>query len=65
MEAAILIMYVFFMGFIFFYSLIQGHLVILYIKALRRKQHRNNTISKEEFEPNVTIQLPIFKKICN
>lgn len=62
MEAAILIMYVFFMGFIFFYSLIQGHLVILYIKALRRKQHRNNTISKEEFEPNVTIQLPIFNE---
>ncbi len=62
MEQVILIMYVLFMGFIFCYSLIQGHLVILYIKVLSRKKQQKKISYNNVFEPNVTIQLPIFNE---
>ena len=62
MDIVVLIFYVFFMSFIFLYSLIQGHLVILYLK--KKKRNISETIVKQDFsfEPNVTIQLPIFNE---
>ena len=62
MDIVILIFYVFFMSFIFLYSLIQGHLVILYLK--KTKINTSEAIVKQDFsfEPNVTIQLPIFNE---
>jgi cellulose synthase/poly-beta-1,6-N-acetylglucosamine synthase-like glycosyltransferase len=62
METAILSLYVFFMGFIFLYSLIQGHLVLLYLRNLKRKRFEKQEKQDDLFEPNVTIQLPIFNE---
>jgi cellulose synthase/poly-beta-1,6-N-acetylglucosamine synthase-like glycosyltransferase len=50
------------MGFIFLYSLIQGHLVLLYLKNLKRKRFEKKETQGDLFEPNVTIQLPIFNE---
>ncbi len=62
METVILSLYVFFMSFIFLYSLIQGHLVLLYLKNLKRKRFGEKEDLGDLFEPNVTIQLPIFNE---
>lgn len=60
MKEVVLGLYLFFMGFIFLYSIIQGHLVLLYLKKLKRlKKHQEVT---PDYEPLVTIQLPIFNE---
>lgn len=59
MSALILGLYIFFMGFIFLYSLIQGHLVLLYI--LKKKKEKTHS-SEEDFFPKVAIQLPIYNE---
>lgn len=59
MNYVILILYVFFMGFIFLYSLIQGHLMLLYIK---RKKSTNIPTFDSNYAPHVTIQLPIYNE---
>lgn len=47
------------MGFIFLYSLIQGHLVLLY---LRKKKDNAKTNSSPSYAPKVAIQLPIYNE---
>ncbi len=47
------------MGFIFLYSLIQGHLVLLY---LRKKKDNTKTDSDTDYMPKVAIQLPIYNE---
>ena len=59
MSAIILGLYIFFMGFIFLYSLIQGHLVLLYF--LKKKKSIATSFSKSYF-PKVAIQLPIYNE---
>lgn len=60
MDKIILGLYLFFMGFIFLYSLIQGHLVLLYLKKLKRL--KKSAPQPKPYEPLVTIQLPIYNE---
>ena len=61
MALAIIIIYSLFLTFILVYSLIQLHLVFLY------KKNKNNigvsTDAKKNFQPFVTIQLPVFNEV--
>ena len=59
MSVIILGLYIFFMGFIFLYSLIQGHLVLLYF--VKKKKSIATSFSKSYF-PKVAIQLPIYNE---
>ena len=61
MNNLILGLYIFFMSFIFCYSIIQGHLIILYIKY---KKKRADSVEEftDSFIPYVTIQLPIYNE---
>jgi len=61
MNNLILGLYIFFMSFIFCYSIIQGHLIILYIK---HKKKRADSVEEftDAFIPYVTIQLPIYNE---
>ena len=61
MEILLIIIYGFFLTFILFYSLIQMHLVILYLK--RRKIKKGSTIPTPDYFPFVTIQLPIYNEL--
>lgn len=60
-ELLLIVIYGFFLTFIFFYSLIQMHLVILYLK----KEEKETTlpISSANYFPFVTIQLPIYNEL--
>lgn len=60
MQYIILGLYIFFMGFIFLYSLIQGHLILLYRKA--KKQRHLLRLEDSNYTPWVTIQLPIYNE---
>jgi cellulose synthase/poly-beta-1,6-N-acetylglucosamine synthase-like glycosyltransferase len=60
-EILLIIIYGFFLTFILFYSLIQMHLVILYLK--RRKIKKGSTIPTPDYFPFVTIQLPIYNEL--
>ena len=59
MNYVLIILYVFFMSFIFLYSLIQGHLLLIYIK---RKKPSQLTFIDVNYVPNVTIQLPLYNE---
>lgn len=61
MEILLIIIYGFFLTFILFYSLIQMHLVILYLK--RGKIKKGSTIPTPDYFPFVTIQLPIYNEL--
>ncbi len=57
MSYLILSLYSFFLGFIFLYSLTQGHLLILY-----KRKSKNEVKNDANFLPQVTIQLPIYNE---
>lgn len=61
MELLLIIIYGFFLTFILFYSLIQIHLVILYLKKKKKKDIP--IISSINVFPFVTIQLPIYNEL--
>ncbi len=60
MEIIVIILYGFFLTFIFFYSIIQIHLVILYLTRKKKNvvPHTNNSPQV----PFVTIQLPLYNE---
>lgn len=60
---AILVLYSLAMLFIFFYSLIQAHLVILYLRMRKRKSKIEITDTALTELPFVTVQLPIYNEL--
>lgn len=58
----ILIVYSVAMLFIFLYSLVQGHLTLIYWVSKRRKDDAKKKVIEKEF-PMVTVQLPIYNEL--
>lgn len=58
MAIFILCLYTAFMVFIFAYSLVQGHLMILYLKKDKQKAE----FVENDFEPIITVQLPVYNE---
>lgn len=56
----VLVLYALALSFIFLYSLAQANLLFRYIKFKKRKKKDTNN---DWFEPNVTIQLPIYNEL--
>ncbi|MFK7773886.1 MAG: cellulose synthase family protein [Saprospiraceae bacterium] len=61
MELLLILIYGFFLTFIFFYSIIQMHLVILYLR--KNKEKETPQLSSSDYFPFVTIQLPIYNEL--
>ena len=60
-ELLLIIIYGFFLTFILFYSLIQMHLVVLYLRKKKKKE--TLPFSSSDYFPFVTIQLPIYNEL--
>lgn len=58
----VLVVYTVAMLFIFFYSLIQAHLVMLYLRMRKRKRSKQYENLQNEL-PFVTVQLPIYNEL--
>ncbi len=61
MELIILILFIFFMGFIFTYSLAQANLVFKYIRQKRRGKEAAPELP--DIVPMVTVQLPVYNEL--
>lgn len=60
---AVLVIYTLAMLFIFFYSIIQGHLVILYLRMKRIEKKKTEKENLQNEFPFVTVQLPIYNEL--
>ncbi len=60
MELLITLPYILSLLFLFLFSLGQLHLTWLYLKS--KKQKKNNELEVKDFEPYVTLQLPVYNE---